>query len=126
MDALLQHRPERAAAILAAMRPPQRRAQLVARAEIAEAPPALVEAPWAELLRRPDDRDDPPLAAPIEPETLALMEPDEAQAAVAALSPAQRARQAVAQAAWLAAFGYPVGHAEILASWEAVGERQAT
>jgi hypothetical protein len=73
LDGLLRRRPERAAAVLAALRPALRR-------------------------RCPDDRNDPLPSAPIEPETLALLEPDAAQAAVAALSPTQRVRQAVAQA----------------------------
>jgi hypothetical protein len=59
-----------------------------------------------------------PSDPPITPETLALMPTDEAHAAVAALAPTQRVIQAIAQAAWLADFGYPVDHAEILASWQ--------
>jgi hypothetical protein len=115
LDTLVRRRPERAAAVLAALRPTLRRAQLAAQAELAEP-----------LRRRcPDDCDDPLPNAPIEPETLALLEPDAAQAAVAALSPTQRVRQAVAQAHWLADFGYPVAFEELLAAWASDGTRTA-
>ena len=82
-------------------------------AGIADAMPI---AAWAALRCRAGDDDSAP-AAVIEPATLALMEPDEARASLARLSPTQRVAQAVAQAAWLADFGYAVTHTEILASW---------
>ena len=63
--------------------------------------------------------------AALEPEALALMEPSEASATLAALSPTQQVQQAIAQAAWLASFGYPVGFEEILAMWEAEQGRVA-
>ena len=110
---LIDRNPARAAALLAAMRPPQRYAQLVAHAAHADAMPI---AAWAALLCRAGDDDSSP-AAVIEPATLALMEPDDAAAALADLTPTQRVAQAVAQAAWLADFGYAVTHTEILASW---------
>lgn len=69
--------------------------------------------------------DDLRLAAPIEPETLARAEPSEARRLIAALSPAQRCAQAVAQAAWLNSFGYPVTFTEILTVWEADEPRPA-
>ncbi len=47
----------------------------------------------------------------------------DAHALIAALSPAQRARQAEAQATWLSSFGYPVSAAQILAGWESSGRR---
>lgn len=127
MDALLRHHPSRAARLLASMRPPQRHAQLLAHAEITDAPLPRIQAEWQELLClvRPADPDEPLPAAPIEPERLALLEPQEARAAIAALTPAQRVAQAVAQAAWLSAYGYPVDFTELLAAWEADGERQA-
>jgi hypothetical protein len=108
LDGLLRRQPERAAAVLAALRPALRRAQLAVQAELAEP-----------LRRYLDDRDAPLPSAPIAPETLALLEPDAAQAAVAALSPTQRIRQAVAQAHWLADFGYPVAFEDLLAAWAA-------
>jgi hypothetical protein len=121
MDALLRHHPARAARILASMRPPQRHAQLLAHAEISDAPATRIQAECADLLcrARPSAPDDPPPAAPIEPEVLALMEPDEAKRLIANLTPTQRVLQAIAQAAWLASFGYPVGFEELLAVWEA-------
>ena len=127
MDALLQHHPARAAAVLASLRPPQRYAQLLAHAAIVNAPPARMQVEWADLLRlaRPTSDDDPLPASVIEPERLALMTPDEARDAVAALSPAQRVAQAVAQAAWLGGFGYPVAVEELLALWAVGDERTA-
>lgn len=127
LDALLRHRPDRAAAVLLSMRPAARHAQLVAHAALAEALPTRIQREWAELLRlaRPTTPDDPPPTAPIEPEALAIAEPDEARRLIAALSPAQRVRQAVAQAAWLNGYGYPVAFEELLAAWEADAERAA-
>lgn len=127
MDALLRHRPGRAAAVLLSMRPTARHAQLHAHAALADAPPARIQREWGELLRlaRPAPPDDPPPAAPIEPETLALAEPDEARRLIAALSPTQRVRQAVAQAAWLNGYGYPVDYEELLTAWEADAGRAA-
>ena len=77
----------------------------------------LCQAAWAALSCPAADDDDSAPAAVIEPATLALMEPDEARASLARLSPTQRVAQAVAQAAWLADFGYAVTHTEILAAW---------
>jgi hypothetical protein len=121
LDTLLRHHPARAARVLASMRPAARHAQLLAHAALTDAPPTRIQAEWADLLRlaHPGEPDDPPPAAPIEPERLALIELEEARAAIAALTPPQRVTQAVAQAAWLASFGYPVGFEEILAVWEA-------
>ena len=127
MDSLLRHLPGRAAAVLTTMPPAHRHAQLVAHATLADAVVTQIRAEWTELLRlaRPTPDDDPLPASVIEPETLALMVPDDARAAVAALSPTQRVQQAVAQAAWLATFGYDVDHAELLAAWEADTTRTA-
>jgi hypothetical protein len=121
MDVLLRHHPARAAAVLLSMRPATRHARLLAHAEISDAPPLRIQVEWQELLccARPVDLDELPPAAPIEPERLALMEPKEARAAIAVLTPMQRVQQAIAQAAWLASFGYPVGFEELLAVWEA-------
>jgi hypothetical protein len=79
---------------------------------------APIVASWA-ALPCPAEDDDPAPAAVIEPATLALIEPAEARVALAGLSRTQRVAQAVAQAAWLADFGYEVTHTEILASWAA-------
>ena len=127
MDTLLRHLPGRAAAVLVAMPPAHRHAQLVAHATLAEAVVTQIRAEWTELLRlaRPTPDDDPLPASVIEPERLALMVPDDARDAVAALSPTQRVQQAVAQAGWLADFGYDVDHAELLAAWEANDTRTA-
>lgn len=127
MDSLLRHRPDRAARVLAAMRPAARHLQLLAHAEITEVLPTRIQAEWAELLRlaHPGEQDDPLPASVIEPEQLALAEPEESRRLIAALTPEQRVRQAVAQAAWLAGFGYEVSFEEILASWEPGDERRA-
>jgi hypothetical protein len=109
------------------MGPAARHAQLLAHATLADAPAARIQAEWQKLLHlaRPVPPDDPPLAAPIEPEALALMESNEAKHLITTLTPTQRMAQAVAQAAWLASFGYPVGFEELLAAWEAKQDRAA-
>ena len=120
LNALLRHRPERALAVIAAMSPAQRHAQLVAQLIHATLPPERLKAAYTELGYDPcpDSLATPLPAAPIEPLTLGRAEPDEARQMVAALSPSQRVAQAVAQAAWLTRYGYPVTAEEILAVFE--------
>lgn len=117
---LLQRRPGCAAAVLAAMRPRQRRAQLAAQAHFAAVAVESLQVEWAELPAHlpSNDLQHTPPPAPIEPLLLALAEPHEARQRVDALCPAQRAAQAIAQAAWLHSYGYPVSAGELLAAWE--------
>lgn len=116
---LLRRRPHCAAAVLAAMRPRQRRVQLLAQARLAAVPVERLQAEWSQLLANlaPDTERAAP-APPIEPQRLALAEADEARQLLAALSPTQRAAQAIAQVAWLRSYGYPVTTDELLAAWE--------
>jgi hypothetical protein len=130
---LLARDPVRAAAILAAMRPAMRAQQVHAHATLVGLAADQISQTWRELIAR-FHAPSAPLApcggtsgasdgasalcvAVYEPERLALVEPAEARAAVAALTPAQRKDQAVAHAAWLASFGYAVCPTEILAAW---------
>lgn len=121
LDGLLQRRPARAAAILAAMRPALRPAQCRAHAALADAPAPRIAQEWADLVARaglstaPADDEATPCASVYEPEHLALRDPADAQRLIAALSPTQRVTQAAAQAAWLAGFGYPVTLDDVLA-----------
>jgi hypothetical protein len=128
-DALLRHRPARAATLLAAMRPALRDAQCRAHAALADAPAPRIAHEWADLVARADlspapvDDEATPCASVYEPELLALRDPADAQRQIAALSPTQRVAQAAAQAAWLAGFGYPVTLDEVLAGWGDRAER---
>lgn len=120
---LLRDNPARAAASLAALRPAQLALQAQAHAALVGADPVSVSAEWGRLISR--YRPPPPVVGGevehgtvYEPEPLALADPAEATLLIAALTPAQRVQQAVAQAAWLNSFGYPITAHEILAMWE--------
>lgn len=52
-------------------------------------------------------------------------QPAYAATLLAALTPEQRVMQALAQAAWLTAHGYPVTHAEILARFDDLEQQWA-
>ena len=99
-------------------------ARRIAALRLVRTAPPYLRATWDALryLHIPDD--DAP-AAVIEPATLARLEPIESRRALAALTPTQQVAQAVAQAAWLASFGYNVNHEEILALWASTLYRTA-
>lgn len=126
LNALLARDPERAAAILAAMRPALRSQQAQAHADLAGVDPTRITQEWHDLIARcgpsvpvaPPDGADAPCASVYEPELLACADPAEVRRWVMDLAPAQRVQQAVAQAAWLNSFGYPVTFNDVLAGWE--------
>lgn len=127
LNALLAREPERAAAILAAMRPALRSQQAQAHADLAGVDSARIAQEWRDLIAHvgplvapPDKQDgvDAPCASVYEPELLACADPAEVRRWVLDLAPAQRVQQAVAQAAWLNSFGYPVTFNDVLAGWE--------
>jgi len=124
---LLAREPAHAAAILAAMRPALRSQQAQAHAALAGVDLARITQEWRDLIAHvgplialPDHQDgaDTPCASVYDPELLACADPAEVRRWVMDLTPAQRVQQAVAQAAWLNSFGYPVSFTEILAGWE--------
>jgi hypothetical protein len=128
-DAFVRRRPERAAAVLAALRPALRDAQCHAHAALADAPAPRIAHEWADLVARvglspaPINDGATPCTSVYEPESLALRDPADAQRLIAALSPTQRVTQAAAQAAWLAGFGYPITLDDVLAGWGVLAER---
>lgn len=122
---LVQHRPERASSILAAMRPAMLAAQAQAHAVIGGTTAERIIDGWRPLIARGrsaplvrpshDDSGD----AVYEPERLAMAPDHEARDLIVALTPTQRVRQAQAQAMWLSGWGYPVTAAQILDGWRA-------
>ena len=126
LNALLARDPARAAAILAAMRPALRAQQAQAHADLAGVDSARIAQEWRDLIARcgpitptvPPDGADAPCASVYEPELLACADPAEVRRWVLDLAPAQQVQQAVAQAAWLNGFGYPVTFNDVLAGWE--------
>lgn len=126
-NALLARDPARAAAILAAMRPLLRAQQAQAHADLTGVDTARIAQEWHDLIARcgpaiaptaPADGADAACASVYDPELLACVEPAEVRRWVMDLTPAQRVQQAVAQAAWLNSFGYPVTFNDVLADWE--------
>jgi hypothetical protein len=125
---LLAREPARAAAILAAMRPPMRSAQAQAHANLCGVPVAQITQEWEACIATHAEHPWSPTpaiprmcGAVYEPEQLAdLLCTNPALAAIelAALSPRQQIMQAVAQAAWLTAHGLPTSFEAILATWE--------
>jgi hypothetical protein len=129
-DALLRRYPERAAAVLAAMRPAARDAQCRAHAAFIALPATRIAREWGELIARsgplilsavPLSRAFAHCASVYEPERLADLlaeSPECAQTLLGQLSAAQQVTQAAAFAAWLGEHGMPVTLDEVLANWE--------
>jgi len=126
---LLLEQPARAAAVLAAMRPQQRAAQVRAHAGFTRFMPHVVEAAWNALiarhgLPRPAPlTDEPCIASLYDPELLADAihdNPTRAVSLLAQLSDTQRVAQATAHAAWLNTFDYPVTTDEVFEWWAAL------
>lgn len=127
LNVLLARDPARAAAILTAMRPALRAQQAQAHADLASVDATRITQEWRDLIacvnpliappEHPDGAD-APCASVYEPELLACADPAVVRRWVLDLAPAQRVQQAVAQAAWLGSFGYPVTFNDVLAGWE--------
>lgn len=130
VDRLLQNHPDRAAALISALRLETRVAQGLAHAALHGLDPEAVAWDWRNLMARyvpalpfvPPGRLEAPVCASVyDPAALAdLLSLNQtiAHTLIAALSLAQRVTQAIAQAAWLDEHGLPMGHQEILAGWE--------
>ena len=135
LTTLLDRDPACAAAILAAMRPALRAAQVQAHAAREGVPVAQITQAWQALIARfgplPQPtwqhQADAACASVYDPASLAdllVEQPQQAQVLLDQLSPRQRVAQAVAYAAWLTMHGMPVDLATVLASWEATAWRQ--
>ncbi len=131
LAALLDRDPARAAAILAAMRPAQRRAQVQANARAAGVPAAQIDQAWRDLIARvslapsPQDAAPAPCAAVYDPDWLAARlaaDPARARALLARLTSAQMTRMAVAYAAWLEGHGVVVTVPAVLHTWDLTQE----
>jgi hypothetical protein len=109
------------------MRPALRSQQAQAHADLAGVEPTRITQEWLDLIAHvgpliapPDHQDgaDAPCASVYDPELLACADPADVRRWVLDLAPAQRVQQAVAHAAWLNSFGYPVTFNDVLAGWE--------
>lgn len=119
LDLLLARHPAVAARVLIAMPHRRRWAQLCAYATLLDVPTTRLQREWADLFTCAAQPDAVPrVCAPLDPVDCALLDPVDLAAALRAMTPAQRMAQAVAQAAWLSSFGFPVNAHEILAGWE--------
>ncbi|NTU81618.1 MAG: hypothetical protein HGA45_19925 [Chloroflexales bacterium] len=131
VDRLLTDHPDRAAALISALRLEHRVAQGVAHGALYGLDPEVVGWDWRALMSRyvpalpygPVGRAETgALASVYDPVALAdllSLSPAVARTLIAALSPAQRTAQAEAQADWLVDdHGLPAEAEEILAGWE--------
>jgi hypothetical protein len=135
LNALIEHAPAHAAAILDAMRPRQRDAQAKAHATLAGLPGATIAQQWDALIVThsplpPDpvpfhtDAPGDPGISVFEPEVIGIADPAEARKLIATLTESQKLNQAIAQAAWMSQFGYDVTWMDYMVAWESHAEQR--
>jgi hypothetical protein len=112
------------------MRPALRAAQAQAHADLVGVPAERIAQEWAALIAEcgplvtpiaPDPGAPPPCTCVYDPEMLAdllAIHPKFAYELIGRLTERQRVTQALAQAAWLTAYGLPTTLDEVLASWQ--------